>query len=207
MAVHNFEKQFHALRYFLYGRRYFMALQALELAAKLHRGTRKDGLTPELDHPITVTLFLATLEASMIYPEETLASALLHDVVEDYFPTTAQIENQFGSLVGKAVGLLTKAKDGVKRSPEEYFASMAEDPIASLGKGGDRIHNSQTMVGVFSYAKQREYMAETTQHILPMLKLARRRFPQQHAAYINLKFILVSQLEMLEAVHQNHKSG
>jgi (p)ppGpp synthase/HD superfamily hydrolase len=202
MSVENFDKQFRALRYLLLGRRYFTALKALEFGKETYRGTRKDGVTPELDHPITVTLFLATLESSFLYPELTLAASILHDVVEDHPPTIAQIESMFGSAVAGSVQRLTKQKDGIKRSTEEYYDSMSRDPIASLVKGADRIHNSQTMTGVFTLQKQQEYMEETRKHVLPMLKLARRRFPEQHTAYLNIKLLLVSQLQMLEQIHQ-----
>lgn len=202
MSVENFDKQFHALRYMLLGRRYFTALEALEFAKEIHRGKRKDGITPELDHPITVTLFLATLEPSLLHPETTLAASILHDVVEDSPTTIGQIEFMFGAAVSRPVQLLTKEKNGIKRSTEEYYQGLSQDPIASLAKGADRVHNSQTMTGVFTLQKQQEYMEETRKYVLPMLKIARRRFVQQHAAYLNIKLLLVSQLQLLEQIHQ-----
>jgi len=47
-----YTKQFIAMRYWLLGRNYLLALDALEYAAKLHTGTRKDGRTQEYFHQI-----------------------------------------------------------------------------------------------------------------------------------------------------------
>jgi len=69
-------------------------------------------------------------------------------------------------------------------------------------KGADRIHNVQTMLGVFDLAKQQEYIHETEEYILPTLKEARRRFPHQEPAYENIKHMLQSQIELLVAVHK-----
>ena len=76
--------------------------------------------------------------------------------------------------------------------------------IASVVKGADRIHNVQTMIDVFTYEKQKEYIRETQEFIVPMLKEARRRFPRQEPAYENIQHVLVSQAELLQAVHNAH---
>lgn len=41
------QKRLVSLRYWLIGRRYFTALEAMEFAAAHHTGFRKDGKTPE----------------------------------------------------------------------------------------------------------------------------------------------------------------
>jgi hypothetical protein len=62
------------------------------------------------------------------------------------------------------------------------------------------------MVGVFTIEKQRDYIQETQDYILPALKEARRRFPRQEPAYENIKHMLKSQIELLQAAHsaRNH---
>jgi hypothetical protein len=37
--------------------------------------------------------------------------------------------------------------------------------------------------------------------VLPMLKTARRSFPQQELAYENIKLLLINQIELVRAVH------
>ncbi len=76
---------------------------------------------------------------------------------------------------------------------------MATDPIASIGKGGDRMHNLQSMIGVFTKDKQKNYVTEAENKIIPMLKLARRNFPQQELAYENIKLVLNTQMQLIKA--------
>lgn len=197
----EYEKSFTSLRHWLMGRNFHRAAQALQLMRDRHKGMRKDGTTPEEIHPLTVTQYVRTLEASLLHAEETLIAALLHDTVEDTGMALGEIDRMFGAPVATAVRLLSKS-DGTSRTPDDaYYAMIPTDPIASVVKGADRAHNIQSMVGVFSLEKQRKYLDETRKYVLPMLKQARRTFPQQYAAYVNIKLVLISQLELIEHIH------
>jgi len=197
----NYEKLFISLRYWLHGRNYMQAAEALHFAACYHQGLRKDGTTPEFEHQLRIVHYLRTLEGNLIFPEPTLTTGILHDVVEDYDVSIREINALFGERVGNAVWRLTKKKNGIQLSMEEYYHAMEDDPIASIDKGADRIHNFQTMPGVFTVDKQREYIAETRAYILPMLKTARRKFPRQELAYENVKSMLNSQIQLIEFAH------
>ena len=133
-------KKIVTLRYWLLGRGYHVALAALEFAAKFHTGTRKDGHTPEFDHQVTIALYIRTIADLLDYPEETLAAVFLHDVCEDHDVGFDEIEAKFGRRIRDAVIRLTKVHRGVKVPPEVYFSKMAEDAIASVVKGADRMH-------------------------------------------------------------------
>ena len=197
----QFEKQLAALRYWFSGRGYYLALDAMEYASRFHTGTRKDGLTPEFQHQLSIAHHLRSLEKNLMFAEETLAAVFLHDVPEDFDIGFEEIESRFGPRIKNAVMLLTKKHRGTEKAKEGYFKAMAEDPIASLVKGGDRVHNIQSMVGVFSQEKQKKYMEEAEGYIIPMLKDARRKFPRQEAAYENIKFFMASQIDLIRAIH------
>jgi (p)ppGpp synthase/HD superfamily hydrolase len=190
----KFEKLRITLRYFLLGREFYLAADALEFAGKYHTGFRKDGVTPEFQHQLEIAHYVRTLLPSLMFPEDTLAAVLLHDVPEDYGVPHAEISNRFGAKVGRAVFLMDKHSNA-------NFAAIGEDPIASVAKGGDRVHNLQSMTGVFTREKQLTYIAETQTKFLPMLKTARRLFPRQETAYENIKHMMNSQLELLEALN------
>jgi (p)ppGpp synthase/HD superfamily hydrolase len=193
MTISKFEKMHIAMRYWLYGKEYYIAAKAMNFAAKYHVGFRKDNTTPEFHHQISIASYLRTLPGLM-YEEEILTVSFLHDVVEDYKIDLKEITDNFGFSISKAVNILTK-KSGIKEL--NYFRPMIECPVASIVKGGDRIHNFQTMNEVFSKDKKREYIEECENYILPMLKKARRKFPQQEPAYENIKLVLLSQIELL----------
>lgn|GEM_PF-878653 len=194
----RYDKLSGALAYYMTARGYARGLEALEYARGFHRGRRRDGLTPEFQHQVEIALHLTTLK-DLPDEEQTLIVALLHDVVEDYDVAPEEIARRFGPDVSRRVWLLTKVYRGEKKDPDAYFDAIARDPIASLVKGADRVHNLQSMVGVFSLDKQREYADEAEFRFLPMLKDAERRFPQHGAAYRSLRHMLKSQLALIRA--------
>lgn len=201
----TYTKQFIAMRYWLLGREYFLALDALEYASKYHTGKRKDGKTREYFHQLSIGRYTKSIITSLEYPEATLATVFLHDVSEDYEVSTDEIRERYGNQVSQSVALLTKKFGDYRKPDTEYFRDITNDKIASIAKGADRVHNIQTMIGVFTYEKQKEYIQETETYIIPMLKEARRCFPRQEPAYENIRHVLVSQIELLRAVHNAQK--
>lgn len=201
-----FEKKLLVLRQQLVGARYFNALAALEFARRYHNGTRKDGVTPEFQHQVEIALYALTLP-DLIYREEVIATILLHDVREDYGVSDHEIRTLFDShvfadRVADAVECMTKEFRGVKKNESALFEQMSQNPIASIAKGCDRIHNLQSMVGVFKLEKQKQYIEEVFELFFPMLKRARRLFSHQVNAYENIKHMLQSQIELIRAVHK-----
>lgn len=194
----SYEKLRVSTRHWMLGRGYYMALKAMEFAGQYHTGTRRDG-SPEFSHQVWQAHYVRTLSSNLLYPEETLATVFLHDVVEDYGVRLDEIHSRFGSLVTPSVDRMSKEVHGAKKSDEVYFAELALDPISSVAKGVDRIHNHQSMPGAMSDAKQLSYMAETDDGIMPMLRAARRRFPEQDLAYENIKHTLVVQMEIFRS--------
>ncbi len=189
------------MRKWLIGKGYYAAVEAMSFAARLHTGMRKDGVTPEFDHQVQIARYVATLEPSLMHPESTLAVTFLHDAREDKDIADEEIRPRFGAQIADAVARVTKVFRGVRRSDDEVFAGIAVCPIASVVKGADRINNLQSMVGVFTMAKQREYLAESDRHFFPMIRTARDHFPRQEHAYENIKHVLRSQMALIRAIH------
>jgi (p)ppGpp synthase/HD superfamily hydrolase len=201
MTYQNYPKLLAAMRYWLQGRNYHQASEALDLALQYHTGLRKDGVTPEFQHQISQMSFCRVLEPHLLYPEETFITIALHDTPEDYDVPHQLIYDKFGTIAGKAIERMDKNRHGRQKSKEEYYGEMTDDPIASIAKGCDRMHNYQSMVDVFSLTKQVGYINEGEEFILPMMKIARKRFPQQEACYQALKHVLLSQIELIRAIH------
>ena len=193
-----------SLKYWLLGSKYFKALKAMEFAEKIHIGKRKNG-DPEFIHQITIVQFLRTFASGnfLLFPEDTLCVGFLHDTSEDYDISFDEFEIKFGKEVARAIKAMTKKYRGHRIPDSEYYAIMGEDPIASVVKGGDRIHNHQSMVGTFTLEKQKSYIEETEIHILPMLKKARSKFPEQESVYENEKLLLKSQISLIKEIHKN----
>lgn len=200
-TLYKHKKLRSAMRYFLQGRNYHTALRAMTFAETYHNGTRKDNVTPEFDHQVRIAHFVRTLP-DLLYPEDTLAVVFLHDVPEDYDVEHEVISAKFGDRVSISTELVTKVYHGEYKNHGSYFDEISRDVIASIVKGADRVHNLQSMIGVFDTEKQKKYIQEVKDFFLPMLKEARRNFPEQEAAYENIKHMLVSQIELIEAIHK-----
>ena len=193
-----------ALRYWLQGRGYYTALEAMDFAAGYHTGMRKDGVTPEFDHQISICHYVRSLP-DLIHEEDTIATMLLHDVMEDYDVKLRTIISLFGDRIAEATELLNKNDEsGRPKNHQSMIDAMAKNPIASIGKPADRIHNWNSMGTVFTPKKQLQYVDEGSL-LLPMVKEARRRFPRQERAYENIKHMMQSQIMLIRASLQNYK--
>ena len=66
--------------------------------------------------------------------------------------------------------------------------------------------NVQTMPGVFSKEKMKDYVKETNDYILPMLKSARRIHTKSEPAYQNIRHVLLTQIEWIELLVKDPES-
>lgn len=185
---------------------FFKALRAMELAMKYHTNTRKDG-QPEFSHQVSQACLFMTIEPFALHPEETYITIFLHDTPEDYQDSeevsVKSIKAEFGPIAGTGVEYMCKEHSAIdgKLSNEFYYGRMPKSPVTSLCKGLDRVHNLMTMLGAFKPAKQLEYIQETVDMVLPMLKKARKTFPEQNLAYENIKFIIMNQIGLYQALN------
>lgn len=200
MIKQDYTRQKMAIRYWLLGKGWTNAVKAMDFAEKLHTGTRKDG-QPEFSHQVSQANYARTMCDSMLYPEETICVIFLHDTVEDYDVIEQQLTDLFGERVAKATMRISKVIKGVKKPNDIYYKDMSECPIVSGAKGCDRVHNLMTMVGGFKPEKQASYLDETMEFTVPMLKEARRIFPEQEPLYENIKFVMTNQIILYRAMH------
>ncbi|MBS0190255.1 MAG: HD domain-containing protein [Phycisphaerales bacterium] len=81
--------------------------EAASFSARKHAGQlRRDGRTPYFAHVVRVSMTVSELFGC--HDEETLAAALLHDLIEDTTTDYDDIEERFGRTVAKMVAALTK---------------------------------------------------------------------------------------------------
>jgi (p)ppGpp synthase/HD superfamily hydrolase len=197
----RYERLSIALKYYLIGKGYNLALAALQFAKQKHDGLRKDGVTPEVQHQIEIALYLTTLKG-IREEENTIVVALLHDIIEDCDVNRETIEIRFGESIADSVWAISKKINGKPKYTHinadlAYYDDCARDLRASIVKAADRIHNNNSMAGVFSTEKQSAYVSEVEKHFLPMLKTAEGLFPDQFMAYMNAKHMLKSQAALV----------
>lgn len=123
--------------------------KAYVFAAKAHQGqTRRSG-EPYLIHPMEVAGILARMKLDV----PSIATALLHDTVEDTVATLEEIESLFGTEVKNLVDGVTKLSKIQFVTSQEHQAenfrkmimAMAKDIRVILVKLADRVHNMRTL--------------------------------------------------------------
>jgi len=146
--------------------------KAFDIAVDAHKDQRRKSGEAYIFHPIAV----AKIVASEIGMDATsIASALLHDVVEDTEYTLEDIERMFGITVAKIVDGLTKIshlkKDKDVSMQAENFRKMLltinDDVRVIIIKIADRLHNMQTMDSMAS-DKQVKIASETLYIYAPL---------------------------------------
>ena len=123
--------------------------KAFKLANEAHRGMRRKSGEPYIIHPIAVAKVVAD---EIGLGSKSIASALLHDVVEDTEYTLEDIEIQFGPKIASIIDGLTKISgvfDNKSSLQAENFRKMlltlSEDVRVILIKIADRLHNMRTL--------------------------------------------------------------
>ena len=118
---------------------------------KKHAGIYRKSGEPYVHHLIEVAYIIATLQGGPV----TIASGLLHDVVEDTDTTIEDINKLFGPECAKIVDALTKSqrlklshRTQVEFEAEDrrkIFLGMAKDIRVIIIKLADRLHNMRTI--------------------------------------------------------------
>jgi GTP pyrophosphokinase len=126
-----------------------LIVRAFRFAAAAHEGQQRRSGEPFIMHPVGV----ATICAGLRLDEQTIAAALLHDVVEDTDTDLAAVRDEFGDEVAQLVDGVTKLTRVQFQSREQAEAenyrkmvvAMAEDVRVILVKLADRLHNLRTI--------------------------------------------------------------
>jgi len=189
-TLQDYQKKKIVLRGLLEGRSYYKAIKAMNFAERIHCGKRKDG-SPEFSHQVEMALHAWCFCQGLIDPEETLICIFFHDSIEDDKTTYEEIQVNFGKRTADLSLGMSKMRGGRRIPDEIYYQDLATDPVLSFAKGIDRAHNMGTMRKAFSNSKQLRYLTEARNHTLPMLKEARRNFPEQVSAYEAVKHLIV----------------
>jgi (p)ppGpp synthase/HD superfamily hydrolase len=188
------------LKHYLIGRDYAEALGAMGLAEKWHIGFRKDNVTPELHHQISVCFnFLNTpiraTALSGVIEEAAISALILHDLPEDYPVTFDDLKRHSCPLTQRLVKGLTKVNG---ETLDQFFDRLLDHWLLPILKACDRDNNVMTMQGAFTILKMKSYIRETRTHILALLKKASNIFPVHHRSYSALATGIKKQLRIYE---------
>ena len=176
-------------------------LIAITAATELHEGQMRKSGNPYIDHPMRVTSELVALK---IYDDIILASALLHDVIEDCKASSELLIYKYGldPQIVENVKKLSKTKN---MDTALYYDILKQSPSLILIKGADRCHNISTMVNGFTVEKMKLYVEETENHVLPLLHYGKNHYPKYSDEFFVMKYHIESVCEMTKAFIELHE--
>jgi len=145
--------------------------RAFDEAEQAHRGQVRRSGEPFINHPLGVALICAQLHLDA----QTIASALLHDVIEDTETDGDELRASFGPEIAQLVEGVTKLTRISFQSREQAEAenyrkmivAMAQDVRVILIKLADRLHNMRT-IEYLGKQKQVQKAKETLEVYAPL---------------------------------------
>ncbi len=148
-----------------------MLLHAYDFARDAHRNQKRASGEPYFIHPCAVAEILIDLGLDA----ETIAAALLHDVIEDTPVTEEDVRREFGEAVLTLVSGVTKLDKIVFKSQEEeeaenfrkIFIALAKDIRVIIIKLADRLHNMRSL-NFLSKERQQKMARETLDIYAPI---------------------------------------
>lgn len=199
-SAFNSEKMYTFLRGYASGAGMKNTLKALSFAREKHEGQFRKSGEPYIVHP----LIMACNAVSMgIHDDSVIATILLHDVCEDCGVALAELP--VDEAVRRGVELMTfgimegETKEIAKN---RYYNLLIQSREATLTKLIDRCHNVSSMAGTFSVAKLKAYIEETRHYVLPLLRKAKKQYPEDSDQLFLLKYHIVSVVDSIDATIQ-----
>ena len=146
--------------------------RAYVFSMKAHGSQIRASGDPYFSHPIEVAGILTDLHLDA----ETIATAILHDTIEDTVATPAEIASLFGPNVARLVDGVTKlskieAQTESERAAEnlrKFLLAMSDDIRVLLVKLADRLHNMRTLHHIAKLEKRRRIARETMDIYAPL---------------------------------------
>lgn len=149
--------------------------RAYVFAMKAHGGQTRQSGDPYFTHPLSVAAILTDLKLDPV----TIATALLHDVVEDCDVSLADIQQDFGSEVARLVDGVTKISkrelapdaDGQAENFAKFILATCKDVRVLLIKLADRLHNMRTLHHIKKPEKRQRIAHETMEIYTPLARI------------------------------------
>lgn len=141
-------------------------------AMKAHGPQKRESGVPYFSHPVEVAGILTHWHLDSV----TIATALLHDTVEDTTVTLEDIRSNFGEEVASLVDGVTKLANVNFQSEHQkqaenfrkFVLAMSKDLRVLLVKLADRVHNMRTLKHVKSAEKRQRVARETMEIYAPL---------------------------------------
>ena len=145
--------------------------RAYEFSASAHEGQHRKSGEPYINHPLEV----AGILGDMHMDHQTLAAAILHDVIEDTGTDKKEIVRRFGKGIAELVDGVSKLTqiefdshaEAQAQNFRKMLMAMSNDIRVIIVKLADRLHNMRTL-GALDPEKRRRIARETLEIYAPI---------------------------------------
>lgn len=197
-------------RKYLHGKKIETIDLAFQVANHAHLGQFRKSGEPYITHPIEVAILIAEWGLD----EQTIAGALMHDVIEDSQVSKEDLSRIFGPSIAELVDSVTKLDklhfESEETAHAEYFRkvvlAMAKDIRVILIKLADRMHNMLTLSSMRPN-KRRQIALETMEIYVPIANKIGLHKIHLELAEESFKYIYPYRYKILsaavEVAHQN----
>ena len=166
--------------------------KAYRFAEKAHGSQRRVSGVPYILHPTSVACILVDLGMDT----ESVAAALLHDVVEDTDVTLEEISKQFGPEIAHLIDGVTKLRKIPFSSREQQQAenirkmlmAMADDIRVIIIKLADRLNNMRT-IDCKEEQKRRDTALETMEYYAPIANRLGIRAMKEEMEDLSIRYL------------------
>ncbi len=190
---------------------YNLVKKAFECCVKAHKGQKRYSHEDYYIHPYNVAKIIVSLGMD----SQSIAAALLHDVVEDTEVTIDEIKENFGSDVALLVDGVTKIgrlnfstkEQQQAESLRKMLIAMGRDIRVIIIKLADRLHNMRTL-DAMPEQKQRDKSLETLEIYAPIAhRLGIRPVKEEleDLAIKHLDPVAYDEIENLRNIRKQHR--
>ncbi len=196
-AIFNADKMYTYIRGYASALGMHDTIKALSFARDKHNGQCRKSGDPYIIHPLTMACNALSLG---IKEDAIIATILLHDVCEDCGVEVSELP--VSDKARRGVELMTfKVMPGETKESAKarYYAMLLESREALITKIIDRCHNVSSMAGTFSKEKLKAYIVETREYVYPLIRKAKRLYPEDSDVLFALKYHMCSVVDSIDA--------
>jgi GTP pyrophosphokinase len=187
--------------------------RAYRFSERAHAGQKRSSGEAYVSHCVEVAKILAELHLDSV----TVASGLIHDVIEDTGVSVQELEREFGGEIASIVDGVTKIGNITFRSTQErqvenyrkLLLSIAKDARVILIKLADRLHNMRTL-DYLPEEKRRRIAQETMDLYAPLAHrfgMAKLRWELEDLSFKHLEPDGYKSLAKLVAAKRAEREG
>lgn len=201
MLTQNVDKQFTYLRGFFKGAEMEQSMAALGFAREAHKGQERKGTgQPYIIHPLSMACYALAIG---IRDDDLVAAIILHDVVEDSaYPLSSLPVGDKARDIVDCMTIRPYVGESKWACKERYFYGLLRNKGAVICKGLDRYDNLSTMEYSMPISSIEKNVVETSELLLPVMKIAKDTWPELSDAMFVLRTNIRSVNDTLDAMHK-----